>query len=73
MDKEAFEKGLTAKLLRPLTEMGESEQMKQQIQAITEALQHTIQETVPLACMSKWSKPEFRPEAKKVIQKVNRA
>ena len=62
IDKEAFEKGLTAKLPRPLTEMGESEQMEQQIQAITEALQHTIQETVPLVCMSKWSKPGFRPE-----------
>ena len=73
MDKEAFEKGLAAKLPRPLTEMGEPERMEQQIQAITEALQHTIQETVPLACMSKWSKPGFGPEAKEVIREVNRA
>ena len=73
MNKEAFEKALTTQLPTPLTEMTESEQMEQQIVDITEALQHAIQETVPLAHLSKWLKPEFKPEVKEVIQKVNRA
>ena len=83
MNKMAFKKALITQLLIPLMKMTELKQMKQQIVNITEALQHAIQKTealqyaiqktVPLAHLSKWSKLEFRPEVKEVIQKVNRA
>ena len=73
MDKAAFGKALATQLPMPLMELTEPERMEQQIVDITEALQHAIQETVPLARPSKWSKPGFGPEAKEVIQEVNRA
>ena len=55
LDKEAFQKVLIAQLsrLRPVTELMEPEQMEQHIRSITEALQHTIQKTVPLSHPSK--------------------
>ena len=73
MNKKAFKKALTTQLSTSLAEVTELEQMKQQIVNITETLQYVIQKTVPLVCLSKWLKPEFRSEVKKVIQKVNRA
>ena len=75
LDREAFQKVLVAQLLRlkPVTDLMKPEQMKQQIRSITEALQQAIQKAVSLFHSSKWSKPEFSPEAKEVIREINRA
>ena len=75
LDREAFQKALVAQLLRlkPVTDLMEPEQIKQQIRSITEALQQAIQKAVPLSHPSKWSKPGFSPEVKEVIREVNRA
>ncbi|KAA6411453.1 MAG: hypothetical protein FRX48_04733 [Lasallia pustulata] len=73
INMEDFKKVLDAQLPRPLTAQTEPGQMEQQIEEITKAIQHAIQETVPLARPSKWSKPGFGLEAKEIIQEVNRA
>ena len=75
LDRETFQKALIAQLLRlkPVTDLMKPEQIEQQIRSITEALQQAIQKAVPLSHLSKWSKPGFSPEVKKVIREVNRA
>ena len=75
LDVEVFQKVLAARLTAstPQTSASTPQVMEQRIEAITGAIQHAIQEAVPVARPSKWSKPGFGPAAKEVIREVNRA
>ena len=72
MDVKTLQQILQRRLSPPL-DTYDGPAMERHIETITEAMQAAIQAAVPMLTPSKWSKPDFGPEAKEVIRKVNRA